>query len=440
MHWRVLVSLLAGSVSLAQASQPVPAAETPPNVLVVFTDDQRFDTIHALGNEEIRTPNLDALIGRGFHFRNAYCMGGLVPAVCAPSRTMFMTSRTLFRIPAPNAKTYEGPTLGSVFRNAGYDALFVGKKGNSFLAGNQAFEKVVYHDDREPSKRAESSRFMADQAIDWLRARGKTDRPFLMYLAPPVPHDPRIAPVEYMRMYDPDHVSLSPNFRPEHPFDNGELRIRDELLAPFPRTPAEMRRHLAEYYASITWLDHNVGRVVEALRGSGALDRTIIVFSSDQGLAVGGRHGLMGKQNLYEEFKSPLIFAGPGIPQGSSDALVYLHDILPTICEMASIPIPREFEGSSLVPVIQGRKPNVREVLFGAYRDCQRMVRDERWKLLWYPKIDRFQLFDLANDPWEIHDLSTDPGQVDRLSRMKAILGEEQHRHGDDRVARLTPR
>src|SRR5262249_47977061 len=152
----------------------------------------------------------------------------------------------------------------------------------------------------------------------------------------------------------------------------------------------------------------------------------IIVYSSDQGLAVGGRHGLMGKQNLYEHFKSPLIVAGAGIPRGKSAALVYLHDLFPTLCDLAGVATPSVVEGQSLLPVMRGEKPRVREWLFAAYRDCQRMVRDERWKLLWYPKIDRYQLFDLANDPWEIDDLSGKQEQAGKLADLKKRLALEQ--------------
>jgi arylsulfatase A-like enzyme len=438
MSWRHL-SALAALATLFPTIVSAREAATRPNVLVILADDQRFDTIRALGNAEIETPNLDALVARGLSFRNAYCMGGLIPAVCAPSRTMFMTGRTLFRIPAPNAPRYDGPTLGSLFRDAGYATLFVGKRGNTFRVGNNAFETVIHHEDQNQAKRAGESKFMADQTIEWLRGDRRGDRPFLIYLGPPVPHDPRVAPAEYMARYNPDRLSLAPNFLPVHPFDNGELRVRDELLAPFPRTPERMRKELADYYACVTWLDHNVGRIVEELKAKELLDNTLIVFSSDQGLAVGGRHGLMGKQNLYEEFKSPLILAGPGVPKGSSDALVYLHDVLPTLCDLSGIPTPASLEGKSLKPLIQGDAKGVRQVLFGAYRDVQRMVRDERWKLLWYPKIKRFQLFDLTSDPWEVNDLAADPAQADRLRILIQRLAEEQARLGDDRVPSAAP-
>lgn len=189
-------------------------------------------------------------------------------------------------------------------------------------------------------------------------------------------------------MYDPAKISLPRNFMPDHPFDYKDPGTRrDENLAPFPRTPEVMRRHLADYYATITCLDHHMGRILAELENSGRMKHTIFVFMGDQGLAVGGRHGLMGKQNLYEEFKGPLAFTGPGIPHGQSDALVYMHDMFPTLCELAGIPVPKGVEGKSFAASVRGGSERVNEYIFGVYMDCQRMIRGGRYKLIWYPKV-----------------------------------------------------
>jgi|GEM_PF-195939 arylsulfatase A-like enzyme len=432
-----LVALAASFPRSARAAETTSARR--PNVLFILADDQRFDTIGALGNADIQTPTLDRLAARGFVFTNAYCQGGMISAVCAPSRTMLMTGRSLFHIPIPWTKSYNGPTLGGVFGAAGYATLHVGKKGNSFTVGNEAFQKVIYcHSGKAgPEEQAVQAQRIADAAIDFLRQH-KGDRPFFIYLAPQYPHDPRIAPDEFHRRYDPARIPLPRNFLPEHPFDNGDLRLRDELLAPFPRTPDVMKRHLADYYACITCLDHHLGRILDVLRETGHAEDTIVVFTSDQGLAVGGRHGLMGKQNLYEEFKSPLLLAGPGIPHGRSEALVYLFDLFPTCCALAGVPIPKGLEGANLVPILKGETPRVRDWLFAAYKDCQRMVRDQRWKLLWYPKMDRFQLFDLANDPWEMNDLVDKPEYQTKIVELTKRLAEQQAFFDDDRAPAAT--
>jgi arylsulfatase A-like enzyme len=398
-----------------------------PNVLFVVTDDQRFDTIRALGNKEIETPNLDKLVERGFRFTNVYCQGSMIPAVCAPSRTMILTGKSLFRIPQPAAKTYAGPTLGGTFRAAGYDTFCVSKPGNSFRVGHDAFEKVVHI----PHVGAQTNAKCADAAIEYLKDRKSGGKPFFAYFAPSMPHDPRTAEKEFHAKYDPAKLTLSKNFLPKHPFDNGELAVRDEKLAPTPRTEAEMKKHLAEYYACITSFDQHLGRILDTLKTNGTLENTVVIVTSDQGLAVGGRHGLMGKQNLYEHFKSPLVVAGPGVPKGKSEALVYLFDLFPTACDLAGVPVPNECEGASLAAIMKGGKTGVRDRLFAAYRDCQRMVRDERWKLIHYPKIDRYQLFDLSNDADEIDDLASKPEHAGYLAAMKRMLADERIRWND---------
>jgi arylsulfatase A-like enzyme len=398
-------------------------------VVLINADDQRFDTIRALGNRDIRTPNLDRLAGRGVSFSNVYSQGGMVGALCLPSRTMLLTGRSVFRIPERNDASGNYPLLPKAFERAGYATLHVGKRGNNFVPAAEAFETTLYSE-QLTTDRAEQSRLHADRVIEFIRGR-QPGEPFFVYMAPPVPHDPRVAPKEFMDLYDPAKIPLPKNFLPQHPFDNGDLQIRDELLAPVPRTPEVMRRHLADYYACITCLDHHVGRILDIL------DRnTIVVYTSDQGLAVGGWHGLMGKQNLYEEFKSPLLLAGPGIRRARSDALVYIHDLFPTLCDLAGIEALPGVEGASLGPVIRGERPRVRDRLFAVYKDCQRMVRDSRWKLIWYPKVQRFQLFDLELDPWEIRDLSASPRHASRLEGLKKLLAACQEEFGD----RFAPR
>jgi arylsulfatase A-like enzyme len=380
-----------------------------PNILFILADDQRWDTIRALGNHEIQTPHLDGLVERGFHFTNAYCMGGMIAAVCTPSRTMIATGRSLWHIPDwKTTKTAPPgmPLLPLSMASAGYVTFHCGKRGNECSYANATYATNIELDGRT----ADSATDSADHTLTFLRGHDP-QRPFFIYLAPPVPHDPRLAPAKFTLLYDPAKITLSPNFLAQHPFDNGWLTGRDEVLAPHPRTPEMMRQHLADYYATISHFDEQVGRVLDLLRERNLLDHTIVVYSSDQGLAVGGRHGLMGKQNLYEHVKPPLIFAGPGIPHGKSDALVYLFDLYPTFCELSGAPTPKVLEGHSLLGIVQGREQRVRDELLAAFMHTQRMVREERWKLIQYnvSGVKHSQLFDLSHDPDELHNLADDP-------------------------------
>jgi arylsulfatase A-like enzyme len=128
----------------------------------------------------------------------------------------------------------------------------------------------------------------------------------------------------------------------------------------------------------------------------------------------------------------PLVFAGPGIPHGRSDALVYLLDLFPTFCAFAGAPVPPSVEGQSLVPVIRGQTPKVRDYLYTAYRDCQRAVRDERWKLIRYPLVNQTQLFDLQADPHELQNLAGDPAQAAKVAELLALLEKAQRQYGDE--------
>jgi len=253
----------------------------------------------------------------------------------------------------------------------------------------------------------------------------------MMYLALSNPHDPRVAAQRYLDQYERDKIPLPKNYLPLHPFNNGEQFVRDELLAGFPRTEEEIRRHLHDYYAVISAMDYHIGRLLDTVRELGMEDHTIYVYSSDHGLAIGS-HGLMGKQNLYDAgMKVPLVFAGPSIPQGQSDALVYLMDIFPTLCEVAGAPIPPGLDGKSLWPVIQGRTSSVRSSLMLAYRDVQRAVRDQRWKLIRYPQVNVTQLFDLASDPDERVNLADRPEHAAQVAALTEELKRWQQALGD---------
>ena len=225
-------------------------------------------------------------------------------------------------------------------------------------------------------------------------------------------------PQKYLDMYNTDELSLPPNFIPQHPFDNGEINIRDEWLAGYPRTEAEIKANIAAYYAMITHLDEQIGRVLKTLREKGMMENTIIVFAGDNGLAV-GQHGLMGKQNLYEHsIKVPLIFKGPGISKGIKKSdFAYLFDIYPTLCNIAGFKAPNTVQGQ-VFPVIKTIETKSRENMYFAYKHFQRAVRNNRYKLIKYNVRDSIttQLFDLKNDPFEINNLADNPQYTTQLN------------------------
>jgi len=260
-----------------------------------------------------------------------------------------------------------------------------------------------------------------DASIRFLKERNSSD-PFFMYVSLMAPHDPRTMPQEFLEMYNPDTITLPDNFLAEHPIDTGALKIRDEMLAAFPRDPAEIRRHIAEYYAMISHLDHAFGRLVVGLQEKGELDETIIVFAGDNGLAV-GQHGLMGKQNLYDHsVRVPLIFAGPGIPEGQqSNALLYLLDIFPTLCDLSDIETPDSVEGRSLLPCLHNPNADLRSSLYLAYADSIRGVTDGHHKLIEYA-CGATQLFDLSRDPSEKENIAQRDSSSEFLTQLRQDL------------------
>lgn len=215
-------------------------------------------------------------------------------------------------------------------------------------------------------------------------------------------------PKKYEDLYVKKEIEVPPNFAMKHPFDNGEMDIRDEWLAGYPRTVDEVKANILAYYAMITHMDEQIGRIINALEEKGLRDNTIIIFSSDNGLAV-GQHGLMGKQNLYEHsIKVPLIFEGPGIPQGiSNEELVYTLDLYPTLCDLTTTETPKTVVGVSLFNTLMSQEKIERSSLVFAYKNSQRAIRKEDYKLIEYlVKGEKTgQLFDLKNDPWETTNL-----------------------------------
>jgi arylsulfatase A-like enzyme len=435
------------------------AAQEPrlrPNFLVIVTDDQRPDTIHALGNSLIDTPNLDRLVREGMTFTRATCAFPL----CVPSRAEILTGATGFR----NGVPYDGQRLkqdlvfwGDALRDAGYRTWYSGKWMNDGTPKTRGYDETsglfssggagkdarkprygrkgrlitgyrgytFKKDDGTPELEkgiglvGETSRYIADGAIALLKR--PPIKPFFLHVNFTAPHDPLIIPPGYEGKYDPADVTLPENFLPEHPFDHGNFNGRDEQLLPWPRTPSDIRDEIAAYYAVIDDMDAHIGRILATLRTTGQYDNTVIMFSSDHGLAIGS-HGLMGKQNMYDHtIGVPFIVAGPGIPRGQrTEAQIYLRDMYPTTCELAGIPIPETVEGRSIVPILNGTKNQIYPAIYGYFRNAQRMIRTDRWKLISYPELKKYQLFDLRDDPDERSDLASLPQHRklrDRLTR-----------------------
>jgi len=429
------------------SSMSVNAAK--PNVLFILADDQRPDSIGAYGNEHIKTPNIDSLIHNGFSFRRNYCMGSQHGAVCQPSRAMMMSGQAYFRIPMDLKGV---TTFPEHLRTNGYSTFVTGKWHNNAPAILRSFENgknimmggmsnhiaVPLQDISKEgtliNKRTGeefSSKLFADAAIEFIKQQNSV-QPFMAYVCMTSPHDPRQPSLEYRQPYYDAKLPLPENFMPQHPFDNDTLIIRDENLAAWPREPEIVRDQLAEYYGLITHMDDQIGLIITTLKEKGFYENTVIVYAADHGLAVGS-HGLLGKQSLYEHsMGAPLAFVGPGIPKGqSSTALSYLLDIFPTVCDAIDLPLDLELDGKSLKPIWQNRVDTVRDKVFLSYKDNQRALVQDRWKLIRYSKINHTQLFDLKNDPHELNNLAKNADHTLLKLSLMTQLKEQQKQYGD---------
>jgi arylsulfatase A-like enzyme len=443
-----------------------PVPPRPPNILFIVADDHQHDALGAHGNSAVRTPRLDALAARGADFRRAYFMGGLIPALCSPARACLLTGQNVIAAdaaPAPGDRADQvvtmsrtAPLLPELFRSAGYRTFLTGKWHNdvpslqrSFGAGRRIFFGGMSDHRRVPLRDYAadgdysgapyfepgfSTELFCGAAVEFLAERRQGDAPFFLYLSLTSPHDPRTPPDEFARRYDPSRLPLPPNLLPDHPFDNGELEIRDEKLAAKPLSPETVRQHLADYYAMISHQDAEIGRVVDAVEKSGEAANTVVVYVSDHGLAL-GRHGLLGKQNLYEHsVRVPLLLSGPGVAASVvSDLPVYSLDLYATLAALAGLPTPPGLESRNLLQAGGQPAAGGRETLFALYKDVQRMVCDRRWKLIRYRVNgeERFQLFDLERDPDEIRDLAQDSTCADLLHRLRCRMADWQRAVGD---------
>jgi len=426
-----------------------------PNILFIFADDQCYNTINELGNNEVITPTLDELARQGTVFTTAYNMGGWNGAICVASRTMFNTGRFLWRALEYNDKldtlASSGKLWSKEMESLGYDTYFTGKwhvridppdifhhvgsvRGGMPRQTPEGYNRPLDENDWDWTPWDTTyggfwkggthwSEVVANETMDFLENASSSENPFFMYIAFNAPHDPRQSPKEYVDMYALEDIAMPENFLPEYPYKDEigcSAKLRDEQLAPFPRTEYAVKVNRQEYYAIITHMDAQIGKILDKLEETGQADNTYIFFSADHGLSV-GHHGLIGKQNMYEHsLRPPMIVVGPDIPEGKKkDMAVYLQDIMPTAIEYAGGEVPGYVEFNSLKSFIEGASEtsNYPEV-YGAYTDRQRMIRVDDYKLIVYPYAGVRRLFNLAQDPNEMDDLASNPVQKERLESM----------------------
>ena len=420
-----------------------------PNILFLFSDDHRADALGSAGNLVIQTPHLDKIAKNGSAFTNHYVMGGNHGAICMASRAMLMTGKQLFKV---YDRLKDQNTMVANFQKSGYITFGTGKWHNekeaferSFLyaknvylggmANHYSMEVSDYDNNNrlgKPQSKGYSTDIFTKSAIEFIENQKNQKKPFFCYVSFTTPHDPFSPEESFIDYYKNDTISIPENFLPLHPFQFDHLTVRDENLTEWPRNPDIIKMILADYYAMITHMDKKIGEIIEALKNSGHYENTIIVFAADNGLAIGS-HGLIGKQSLYEHsIKVPLIIQGPGVPKNKKfNVFSYIHDIYPTLAELAGIEVNDKIDGKSLVPVFSDYQYKIRDEMFNAYRNSVRSVRKENWKIIQYPEINYTQLFNLEIDPHETNNLADNYNFIEKKEELTKILLKNQSLLGD---------
>jgi choline-sulfatase len=429
-----------------------------PNVLFIFADDMSYETIGAAGMLDIDTPNLDKLVERGASFTHAYNMGAYGPAVCVASRQMLNTGRFVWNAERtdPEQCAKENKIWSQRMKQAGYQTYITGKwhvhtaaEGVFDVSKNvrkgmpkqtpQGYNRPKSPADYENGWKPWATRFggyweggthwsevVANDSLEFLEAAAKDDAPFFMYLAFNAGHDPRQSPKEYIDRYPLERIQLPENFLPQYPYADKicGLKLRDETLMPYPRTEYAVKVNRQEYFALITHMDDQIGRILAALEKTGKADNTYIVFTADHGLAV-GHHGFSGKQNMYDHsVRVPFMVVGPDVKPGVKiDTPIYLQDVMATSLDLADAPADG-IDFQSLLPLLRGETTEHYPAIYGAYTHTQRMITQGDWKLVSYPTIKVERLFNLKKDPNEMTDLAANPEYASKLAEMRTALAE----------------
>ena len=453
------------------------APKDKPNIILVLTDDQAPDTIAAAqiwgtGPADIQTPNMDRLVRSGTLFSRAYNMGAWNGAVCIASRSMLNTGRFVWHSQAAEKDHYKslvgsGRMWSQRMKSAGYETYMSGKWHVETPVGKifdhtshvrQGMPTTVPSAYNRPADGKPDtwlpwdesnggywaggkhwSEVLADDAETFIRQAADADKPFFMYLAFNAPHDPRQSPREFVERYPLDKVRVPENYQPSNPHHRamglgpmGPKGMRDETLAPFPRTEAAIKTHRREYYALVTHLDFQIGRILDALDKANLTETTYVILTSDHGLAL-GRHGLMGKQSMYDHsVRVPFILRGPGIPRGESrDTRIHMQDAMATALDLAGADATG-VDFKSVMPLVRKERTEQYGAIYGAFEaKSQRAITMGDHKLILYPSSRTALLFDLAKDPLEMRDLAADPATLETRRALFAGLRDLQKRTGD---------
>ncbi len=432
---------------------------TSPNFVFIFTDDMRYDTFGYVGNPHAITPNIDALAGRGVVFNNAY----VTLSICSPSRATSLTGRyssTVGITTWGSERMLDGvPTFASTLREAGYFTGVNGKwhVGNSPEELGFDWHSICHANDRwygrnfheqgeEIIAEGYLEAYIADRSIAFMEQAVAEDRPFVLWHCTQVPHMDHAfdwpAQPDVLAQFDPQALPLPSTWQSDHAGKPPYLRTARSYTRAQSRygyaQEGPLRNHIHRHYASLTELDRELGRVIEAIDALGLADNTYIVFLSDNGWML-GEHGLTSKVLPYElSWRVPLIIAGPGLEPGERDQFALNADIMPTLLEWAGVDLPEGVHGESLVPMLEDATLEGREAIFYESPTPQLIprpffaVRNEQYKYIETRTVEDVdvvefvELYDTHADPDETRNLALDPAYAEMVQALAQQLREMQ--------------
>lgn len=461
-----LSSLFVLSAAVAIVGSAVAESKPRPNVLLIMSDDLNTD-LGTYGHEIVKSPNIDALAAKGLQFNRAYCTA----TSCIPSRTAILTGQR------PQTTGIYGPrpvetiryrerfpdlvTMPQFFTKNGYRMIQIGKIsdtrnddpaiwGESYKSGlrfHEDFNKVKTPNAEEIQRRVDEDRGfytywapvdspddalgdveMANDAVKLLGELAKdSEQPFFLGVGFKSPHVDYSAPRRFFEMYDleamPDKGDHNDQVPPREQWDIGKENVFNGPQQVFVHTDVQAGAQRA-YYACVSFLDEQVGKVLQALKDNGLEENTIVILASDHGHFLAER-AQWGKSSFYEEvWRIPFVVVAPGVtkPGTQTDSFVELFDLYPTIAELCGLEVPDTVEAVSFVPVLKNPEAEVRDVVFGVNNQGWDFVRDERWKLAVGPDGQRGVLFDLENDPDETNNLFGKPETQEIQAELQARI------------------
>ena len=459
IHIVTSAALALSAAGQLHAAAPVGAKN--PNVLLLITDQQSWEMVHAVsGNPWVKTPNIDRLVKNGYAFANAFCAN----AISMPSRWAMFTGESTAAFDmqdnaAPTSKKNEiieaarTRSMGTLYKKAGYDTYYIGKLHLAWCDGMSSNKNPFNYNFTylEPDERMKGARAGAN----FFESR-KGKKPFLLCVSLINPHDIGVDKLVITEGGNPTNdkqaktdagingLSYLPKIEAlgddfflsdrSDPFPANFARTDKHPLDPvFDKfyggyTDLEWRKYIWFYHRLVEQVDGEIGVVLDALEKSPYKDNTLIIFTSDHG-DMGGSHHLAKKNIMYHECERiPLIFSGPGVVGGIDRTTPVCNgwDLVPTMCSIAGIEIPKELRGLSLWPQVTGGAPVHRDYLYLEASNGFEIMQDNRWVYLFYetkgyPEV----LYDLQNDPGQLYNIVARPENKAKLEELRAILKNE---------------